>query len=222
MRSKRLSSPAWPFAATDRAVRPVPVLPAAHPSPALVPAPALVQDPAVTFRATTRGTARPRAVVVWPKTVAIPKKVAPPAAVVSLPPSDPIAQAVFASVNSSRRAAGLAPLSWSSGLQRSAHAHNLAMAAANTMSHQLPGEASFGVRESAQGVHWTTAAENIGWTTDMSTSGALSIENYMMSEPAGQPNHRANILSASNEVGVDIVLDTTNGKLWLTEDFVHS
>jgi uncharacterized protein YkwD len=142
--------------------------------------------------------------------------------IVSVSSSDPIAQAVFSSLNSSRAQAGLPALRWNSALQRSAHQHNLAMASANQMSHQLPGEASFGSRESAQGVSWSSAAENIGWTSAMSTGGALGLEADMMAEPPNQANHRGNILStSSNSVGIDILLDSTNHKLWLTQDFAH-
>ena len=58
-------------------------------------------------------------------------------------------------------------------LQSSAHGHDLAMAAANQLSHQLPGEPDLGTRETNAGVSWTAAGENIGWTSDMTQAGAL-------------------------------------------------
>ncbi len=179
------------------------VIPAAPPAhPALAPVSAGAESKTATTRKSGSGAAAP--------------------AGVSISSNDPIAQAVFASVNASRRANGLPALAWNSGLQRSAHAHNLAMAAADTLSHQLPGEASFGARETAQGVHWTSAAENIGCTSQLSSAGALGLENAMMAEPAGQANHRGNILSASSDViGIDVVLDSAHDTLWLTEDFAH-
>jgi uncharacterized protein YkwD len=140
----------------------------------------------------------------------------------SLSASDQIAQAVFNALNSSRSRAGLPALRWSSALQRSAHQHNLAMAAANQLSHQLRGEPSLGARESQQGVSWTFAAENIGWTSDMSTNGALDVEATMLGEQPPNDGHRQNILSSqANSLGIDVVLDRTHGKLWLTEDFAR-
>lgn len=128
----------------------------------------------------------------------------------------------MAAINSARQRAGVPPLAVSSGLVRSAHRHDLAMAAANTMSHQLPGEPDLGSRESAAGVSWTAAGENIGWTTDISQGGALSIEASMLGETPPNDGHRRNILSASfTSVGVDVVVDTAHGKLWITEDFAR-
>lgn len=131
-----------------------------------------------------------------------------------------IAQAVFQAINQSRAANGLAPLTWSNALARSARQHDLAMQAANTLSHQLPGEAFFSDRERQQGVNWTWAAENIGENSDQSTAGALALHQAMMSEKPPDDGHRQNILTTSgNIVGIDIVIDPRNGKLWLTEDF---
>jgi uncharacterized protein YkwD len=131
-----------------------------------------------------------------------------------------IAQSVLAALNASRTDAGLAPLRWNPALQRSAHQHNLAMSAANSLSHQLPGEPAFGERESAQGVRWASAAENIGWTSEQSTAGALSIESSMFGESPPNDGHRQNILSdQTNSIGIDVVLDAAHGRLWLTEDF---
>lgn len=94
------------------------------------------------------------------------------------------------------------------------------MQAANTLSHQLPGEAFFGDRERQQGVNWTWAGENIGETSDQSVSGALSLHQAMMNEKPPDDGHRQNILTTSgNIVGIAIVIDPRNGMLWLTEDF---
>lgn len=131
-----------------------------------------------------------------------------------------IAQAVFQAINQSRAANGLAPLKWSDALARSARQHNLTMQAANTLSHQLPGEPDLGARETQQGITWTFAAENIGETTDQSVNGALSLHQAMMAEKPPDNGHRLNILStAATMVGVSILIDQQHGKLWLTEDF---
>jgi uncharacterized protein YkwD len=131
-----------------------------------------------------------------------------------------IAQAVLRAVNADRAAAGLPPLSWSAGLARSARQHDLAMVAAHTLSHQLPGEPGLGTRDSQQGIRWWWAGENIGYTSDQSAAGALGIHRLMMAEQPPDDGHRQNVLTTSgNVIGVDIVLDTAHGRLWLTEDF---
>jgi uncharacterized protein YkwD len=128
---------------------------------------------------------------------------------------------VFNLLNSERAANGLPPLAWSNTLANcSAYNHSRLMAADNTMSHQLPGEAYFADRITACGYQWSTVGENIGWTTDMSSAGAQSIETSMYNEVPPNDGHRLNILSTSfTQVGVGIVLDQVNHKLWLTEDF---
>jgi len=133
-----------------------------------------------------------------------------------------IAQAVFQAINQSRAANGLAPLKWDTALVNSAKQHNLAMQAANTLSHQLPGEADLGARETQQGIHWTFAAENIGVTTDQSENGALALHQAMMNEKPPDDGHRQNILTrVGTLVGVAILIDQQHGELWLTEDFAQ-
>jgi uncharacterized protein YkwD len=135
---------------------------------------------------------------------------------------DRIAQAVFQAINQSRAANGLSPLKWSAALARSAKQHNLAMQAANILSHQLPGEPALGDRESQQGVNWSWAAENIGETSDQTLNGALGLHQAMMSEQPPDDGHRQNILTTrGNIVGVAILIDQQHGLLWLTEDFAQ-
>src|SRR2546426_3085517 len=111
-----------------------------------------------------------------------------------------IAHAVFQAVNQSRAANGLPPLTWSTALANSARQHDLTMQAANTLSHQLPGEAAFGDRERQQGVNWTWAAENIGETSDQTVNGALGLHQVMMSEQPPDDGHRQNILTSSGNI----------------------
>lgn len=133
---------------------------------------------------------------------------------------DSWARAVFDAVNQARSAQHLPPLAWSSRLQASAHQHNLAMASANTLAHQVGNEDSLGSRESKAGIRWSFAAENIGWTTARSLSGALGIEASMLAESAPDDAHRRNILSKdAGALGVDVLIDASHGRLWLTEDF---
>jgi uncharacterized protein YkwD len=134
--------------------------------------------------------------------------------------SEGAAQAVFAAINRARAAQHLPLLSWDPRLSQSAHGHNRAMAAANTLSHQVAGELPLGSRETAAGVNWHYAAENIAWTSDQSTAGALEIEARMIAETPPSDAHRQNLLStAATSVGVDVYFDSVHGRLWLTEDF---
>jgi uncharacterized protein YkwD len=130
------------------------------------------------------------------------------------------ASAVFGAVNRARAAQHLPLLVWDARLQESAHSHNRAMAGSNTLSHQVATEPALGSRESAAGVQWTYAAENIGWTTQRSLAGVLDIEARMLTETAPNDAHRRNILSRqAQSLGIDVYYDATHNRLWLTEDF---
>ncbi|HEX4579890.1 MAG TPA: CAP domain-containing protein [Candidatus Dormibacteraeota bacterium] len=125
---------------------------------------------------------------------------------------------MFAAINQSRAAVGLPALQWSSGLSRSAHLHNLAMASADQLSHQVAGEAPLGTRISQQGIAWTWVGENVGQSPTLSTAGALYLEQLML----GDAVHRPQILTTlGTMVGVDVVFDTAHHMLWLTEDFAN-
>ena len=138
-------------------------------------------------------------------------------------PSVPAAaQAVLTLINRERASMGLAALTWNAGLQSSAHQHDVAMQAANVLSHQLPGEAAFGDRERAAGVNWMSAGENIGWGQGNPTATAVSLNQSMFNEKPPDDGHRLNILSASsNVVGIDVLVDSAHNKVWLTEDFAQ-
>jgi uncharacterized protein YkwD len=135
-------------------------------------------------------------------------------------PQQQYASAVLSQLNAERRAHGLPALTMNSRLVASAHAHNLAMAAANTMSHQLPGELDFASRILRAGYNYRTAGENVGWNSLITQAGALYLETLMYNEVPPNDGHRRNILSTSyREIGVDIYFDNVHHKLWLTEDF---
>lgn len=131
------------------------------------------------------------------------------------------ALAVFALMNKERAAHGLRPYQWNQHLVASGRYHNLRMAEANTLSHQLPHEAPFYDRERAFGYHWYTAGENCGVNPDVSEAGVLQLETMMYDERLpGEIGHRLNILSRSfHDVGVAVRIDRTNDRVWLTEDF---
>ncbi|MDQ6936836.1 MAG: CAP domain-containing protein [Actinomycetota bacterium] len=131
--------------------------------------------------------------------------------------------AVFSVLNHERAVHGLGALGRDVRLTNAARRHNYAMAARNLMSHQVPGEASLGPRISRCGYaggRWRSAGENIGWNTDGTTRGAVTLETMMYNERAPYNGHRLNILSRSfRHVGIDVYVDIRHRKIWLTEDF---
>lgn len=150
---------------------------------------------------------------------------APPTAAPTPPPTPPpgtasaVEQRMLATLNQQRAANGLGPLTWSNQLALSSLVHNRAMAAANTLSHQLPGEADFGARITATGYRWRAAAENIGWNGQATDDGAVAIQWMFYNETPPNDGHRRNILStATTQVGISVV-DDGRGKVWVTEDF---
>lgn len=132
-------------------------------------------------------------------------------------------QWLFDTLNAERAAHGKPALRWDPRLHTSACLHNVAMGNADTMSHQLGGEAGLGDRVSAQGVRWTIAAENIGWDNELGGGGVVAttaVNALMMNEGPGG-DHYDNIMCAANYVGVSVVLDQVHGKVWITEDFAQ-
>jgi len=132
------------------------------------------------------------------------------------------AQAVFDQINTARAQAGLPALQMSTQLVNSAHKHNLAMQSANQLSHQLPNEPGLGTRISQEGVQWSFVGENIGYSSDYlhPTKAATGLNQSMLNEQPPNDGHRRNILSKDfTIVGIDVLIDTTNHRVWLTEDF---
>ena len=132
---------------------------------------------------------------------------------------------VLALINQARSAAGLAPLTITTGLNSSASAHNSRMAGGCGLSHQCPGEPDLGARETAAGVHWTAAGENIGEggpvanTTAAIAQMAVGLTQAMLNEKPPGDGHRRNILSSSfTHIGIAVFRDSS-GTVWLTQDF---
>lgn len=96
------------------------------------------------------------------------------------------------------------------------------MAQANTLSHQLPDEPRLGVRVTSAGVTWTSCGENVGVYSDISNGGitaAQAIQAAFMAEGPGG-GHYENIMATKfTHVGVSVVYDAKNHKIWVTEDF---
>jgi|GEM_PF-4563891 len=145
-----------------------------------------------------------------------------PATPVSSSGSTLIAQALFDALNAARTQAGLAPLTWSADLRRSAASHNNAMAAANQLAPRIAAEPALGVRQANQGVLADLAAENLGSTQTLSRAGALAVQQAMLSEQSPEDGNRQNLMSGSfSAVGIDVLLDPAHGRLWITEDFAQ-
>jgi uncharacterized protein YkwD len=135
------------------------------------------------------------------------------------------AQQVLALINQARAQAGLPAYTISSGLDTSAARHNVVMEGGCGLSHQCPGEPALGDRETAAGVHWTAAGENIGEGGPVaSTSSAIAqmaagLTQSMLDEKPPDDGHRLNILSSSfAHIGIAVARDSS-GTVWLTQDF---
>jgi uncharacterized protein YkwD len=135
------------------------------------------------------------------------------------------ADQVLALINQARSAAGLPPLTITAGLDASASAHNLKMADGCGLSHQCPGEPAIGARETAAGVNWTAAGENIGEggpepdTTAGIAQMAVTLTQDMLNEQPPDDGHRLNILSSTfTHIGIAVYRDPS-GTVWLTQDF---
>jgi uncharacterized protein YkwD len=139
--------------------------------------------------------------------------------------SDQAVNQVLALINQARAQAGLAAYTVSSGLVRSATAHNQVMAGGCGLSHQCPGEPPLGTRETDAGVHWTSAGENIGEAGPISATSAaiaqaaVGLTQDMLNEKPPDDGHRLNILSSSfHHIGIAVYLDSS-GTVWMTQDF---
>ncbi|WP_328468332.1 CAP domain-containing protein [Actinoplanes sp. NBC_00393] len=114
-------------------------------------------------------------------------------------------------VNVERKAAGCGALTGEKRLHAAAQKHSDLQAEKNTMSHQLPGEASMGDRVTAEGYRWGGVAENVaaGYTTP-----AAVMDGWMNS-----PGHKANILNCGyKHIGVG-VKKSSEGTLYWTQNF---
>lgn len=122
-------------------------------------------------------------------------------------------------LNQERAAYHLAPVTGNYYLGVSATRHSLVMASDNLMSHQCPGEAAPGTRIREAGYNWRSWGENIGWTTDETVTGILTMERAMFNEVAPNDGHRLNILGAFRNIGLNVHFDLVHHKVWYTQDF---
>jgi uncharacterized protein YkwD len=130
------------------------------------------------------------------------------------------ANAVLDELNAERARHDLTALKMNSDLVSAAHKHNLAMAKANTLSHQLEGEAALGSRVSAAGYRWSAVGENVAYNGRRSEDGVLAVQKAMYNETPPNDGHRKNILSKTYvDVGIDVISDSVHDKVWLVTDF---
>lgn len=119
----------------------------------------------------------------------------------------------FSLVNQDRAANGVAGLAWSSALARVAQYRAQDMLNRNYFSHYDPstGQLAFVELLHLWGIPYTTAGENIAWSTNPSMVGI----NTMFMNSAG---HRANILNgAYHRVGIGVA--SAGGKTMVVEVF---
>ena len=128
-------------------------------------------------------------------------------------------------INQARAQAGLPAYTVTAGLGRSSAAHNQRMASGCGLSHQCPGEPSLGARETAAGVRWTAAGENIGAggpepdTAAAIAQLAMTLTRDMLAEKPPDDGHRLNILSSAfHHIGITVQRDSA-GTVWMTQDF---
>jgi uncharacterized protein YkwD len=124
----------------------------------------------------------------------------------------PVARAereLFASINQTRRAQGLAPLRWDDSLAVAARRHAKVMAERGAAQHGFEGEPSLSVRVKQAGAHFSWLSENV-------TQGPTP--EFIHSQFMKSPPHRANILDRDmDSIGVGVV--EQGGQLFAVEDF---
>ena len=107
----------------------------------------------------------------------------------------------------------VAPLAWSEALGNSAQAHDSAMIAADSQTHQAPGEADLGSRLTSAGYNFRAAGENVyAYATSAIDAHAGFMVDWGngpngMQSPAG---HRDNLMSGTfREIGIAVVHESS-------------
>jgi uncharacterized protein YkwD len=119
----------------------------------------------------------------------------------------------FSLVNQDRAANGVGPLGYSASLARVAQYRAQDMLNRNYFSHYDPatGQLAFVQLLHLWGIPYTTAGENIAWSTDPSMAG---INTMFMNSP----DHRANILNAAyHRMGIGVA--SNGAKVMVVEVF---
>jgi uncharacterized protein YkwD len=169
-----------------------------------------------TPKATTKAPVKPKP----HKSTKAPVKPAPPST------GSAIINAVLAHINAARSDAGLSAYTFSASLSKASALHNQKMINGCGLEHQCSGEAGIGPRFSAQGVQWTSAAENIGFGSSGSSDAAIiqaanGLTDSMLAEKPPNDGHRKNLLAPGlKRIGLSVVRDS-KGVTWMTQDFVN-
>jgi len=118
-------------------------------------------------------------------------------------------QQLFASVNQTRRAQGLAELKWNETLAVAARRHAALMAQHGSAEHGYAGEPTLASRITKAGGHFVWLAENV-----IQAASAEGIQEGFLKSA----NHRANMLDSDmDSIGVGVV--ERGGQLFAVEDF---
>ena len=139
---------------------------------------------------------------------------------------DAVLSAVLDHINAARTRAGLRPFTLSTSLSKASALHNQRMIDGCGLQHECSGESGIGDRFSAQGVRWTAAGENIGFTSSGSSRSAViaaanGLTDSMLAEKPPNDGHRKNLLSSTfTRIGLSVVHG--GGRTWMTQDFVNS
>jgi uncharacterized protein YkwD len=172
----------------------------------------------IALRVTPPPTPAPAAAPAAPASAPVAAQPAPvhPAPPPAAPPVSGVGGAAgvqFSLVNQDRAANGVAPLAYSASLARVAQYRAQDMLNRNYFSHYDPstGQLAFVQLLHLWGIPYSTAGENIAWSTDPSM-GAI---NTMF---MNSPDHRANILKAAYQrIGVGVA--SNGAKIMVVEVF---
>jgi uncharacterized protein YkwD len=110
-----------------------------------------------------------------------------------------------------------APLQWNDRLAAVARAHSLDMLNQGYFAHEDPQGRSVATRVEDAGMGWQSVGENIAIYGSVARAEAA-----FMNEPHFSKNHRGNILNPGfTEIGIGIV-QASDGRLYITQDFYTS
>ena len=157
----------------------------------------------IRFRLAATASPTPTAASALPQSAPVAVRPAPAPPRPAAPPVSAVGGAAwveFSLVNQDRAANGVAPLAWSGSLARVAQYRAQDMLNRNYFSHYDPatGQLAFVQLLHLWGIPYTTAGENIAWSTNPSMA---AINAMFMSSP----EHRANILNgAYHRLGVGV------------------
>jgi uncharacterized protein YkwD len=127
-------------------------------------------------------------------------------------------------VNTKRAAEGLYPYTMSDGLVKAANLHSQCMAAEHRLSHRCTSIGEKPIGQRFIGVPWRGAAENAGQENASDTpasilAAAKRSTDSMLAEGV-RGGHYLNLMSKESKlIGIGVVR-TSDGMVWLTQDFV--